>query len=515
MKKNISLHMPRKITKLSMLTLIAIISAAFISGCGGDGSSKQEFKAGETDAETKSGLDAPEKQADQNFRGNAEDNLPGNLDFGKRDIRIMHYEEDIWGYEIDVEEETGDIVKDAIYRRNRNVEERLNVNIKSMPYPGLYTNPLDFFAQVKKLAKADSDDIDLVAGYAFLTADLGTEGYYINWHDVDYVDFSRAWWSSDLMDQMTVDGKLYCIAGDIGVTMLTTMYMVFFNKQIAADYEIGSLYKTVLDGDWTIDKMNELCKGLYVDLNGNGEADKDDLYGCSITTGNMVDAFYSAFDFRIIQIDKSGMPQLTMNTPKMADIVNKLYDFLYVGKGVFALEESQDADESMKSMFTENRALFLPQVLLMNDSLRAMDTDYGMIPYPKWDKQQETYHTSVVLSLSLFSIPITCQNPNMVGAVAEALCAESYRRVTPAYFEIALKQKYSRDDETSQMLDIIRDGLTFDFGYMNSYSVAAYHFVLRNLMSAKSTDFASVYEKSEKTYQNALDKLVESYKNNP
>ena len=97
----------------------------------------------------------------------------------------------------------------------------------------------------------------------------------------------------------------------------------------------------------------------------------------------------------------------------------------------------------------------------------------------------------------------------------EALCAESYRKVTPAYYEIALKLKYSRDEETSQMLDIIKAGLKFDFGTVNTANLEGVNAVFRQLMDEGRTDFASLYERSEARFQRALDRLIEAYQDLP
>ena len=492
--------------------LLALMLAVVLAGCSKDDNPKADGGALPAEA---GGGESGEMETAEDPRAGAKDSLPDNLDFGGKNLRIMHCEEDIWGYEIDIAEEVGDVVKDTIYRRNRAVEDRLNIRIQAMPYAGIYTKPLEFFDYVKRSVKSGSGELDLVAGYGFLSTALGTEGYYLNWHEVGYVDLDRPWWSADFREQMTYDGKMYFLVGDIGITLLSKMFCVYFNKQLASDYDTGNLYQMVLDGDWTLDKMNELSRGVYSDLNGDGKADAGDLYGCAISTGNIIDAMYAAFDYRITQKDADGVPQLSMNSPKMADMVDRVYNFLYNNAGVFSMKEETGGLDVNRKMFTENRVLFLPDMVETNETFRAMNTDYGIIPYPKWDKAQKAYHTSVQLALSMFSIPITCADPDMVGAAAEALCAEGYRKVTPAYFEIALKQKYARDEESSKMLDIIRDGLFFDFGYMNSYSMEGYHNVFRDLMRDKKTDFVSAYEKSEKKYQRALDKVLGSYEKNP
>ena len=40
------------------------------------------------------------------------------------------------------------------------------------------------------------------------------------------------------------------------------------------------------------------------------------------------------------------------------------------------------------------------------------------------------------------------------------------REVYPAYYEIALKKKYSYDDESVKVLDMVVDNRVFDFGYV-------------------------------------------------
>jgi hypothetical protein len=108
--------------------------------------------------------------------------------------------------------------------------------------------------------------------------------------------------------------------------------------------------------------------------------------------------------------------------------------------------------------------MFLPELLGNAQLLRGMDTDFGIIPYPKWDEYQENYLTTSVAYFSLFCVPVTVRNLEMTGIITEALCVESYKKVIPAFYEVSLKTKLARDDESSEMIDIIRSGLTFDFG---------------------------------------------------
>ena len=64
--------------------------------------------------------------------------------------------------------------------------------------------------------------------------------------------------------------------------------------------------------------------------------------------------------------------------------------------------------------------------------------------------------TLVGESNTLFGIAASTADPDAASAVMESLCDENYYTVTPANYEVAMKGKYLRDDESCQMFDLIR-----------------------------------------------------------
>jgi len=451
------------------------------------------------------------------LRQNVKDSLPDGLDFGGAKIRILHRNDiEAWRDEIMVEGEIGEIVNDALYYRNKKVEERLNVEIVSVSTAGGWDSRNSFLNTVRKSVNAGNDDYDFIAGHAYYMPSLAPEGLLYNLNEINYLNPNAEWWSESCARETAINDKLFFITGDLSYTLLREMIVVYFNKKISQDFGLDNLYQITLDGDFTVGKIAEITKTMYRDLNGNGKRDKDDMYGFAMTTGVYVDALFNAFNQPIVKKDADGIPQLVMNNPRMIEIVEKTYDFYYTNDNIYAISEYDAGNEqSIIDMFIEDRVLFMPGTLSMNEKLRAMESDYGILPYMKWDKEQPGYYTTSKDSYSLFCIPITCGKLDSIGAVMEAMCAESYRTVTPAYYEIALKKKYSRDEETSQMLDLIRAGITFDFGTVNSINLSDINKIFRELMTEKKTNFVSRYEKSEKKFQTALEKLLEAYQNMP
>ena len=505
--------------KISALIIFAYMILTLILSCGESSTTveKPNENAGINNESAENRQESEEVQEDTMSRQNARDSLPDGLDFGGVQIRILHRDDiESWRDEIKVEEEIGEIVNDALYYRNKKVEERLNVEITSISTSGGWDSRNSFLNTVRRSVNAGNDDYDFIAGHAYYLPSIAPEGMLYNLNEINYLQPDADWWSESCARETAVNDKLFLITGDLAYTLLRNTIVVYFNKKIAKDYGMDNFYGIVLDGDFTVGKITELTKEMYRDLNGNGIRDKNDMYGFAMTTGVYVDGLFNAFDQKIVKKDENGTPQLVMNSPRMIGIVEGTYDFFYNTESIYAISEYDSGNEqSIITMFIEDRVLFMPGTLSMHEELRAMESDYGILPYMKWDKEQPGYYTTSKDSYSLFCVPVTCTKLDAVGAVMEAMCAESYRSVTPAYFEIALKQKYSRDEETSQMLDLIRAGITFDFGTMNSINMADVNKIFRELMTEKRMDFVSRYEKSEAKYQNALDKLLDAYQNLP
>ncbi len=116
------------------------------------------------------------------------------------------------------------------------------------------------------------------------------------------------------------------------------------------------------------------------------------------------------------------------------------------------------------------------------------------MPYPKWDENQQNYHTMADGFHTALAIPKTCRDTDFVGRIVEALSAESWKTVTPTFYEIALKTRYLRDSESKEVLDIIIDGRVFDFGYVYD-GFQGYSFTIQRMMQSKNNNFTSEYNR--------------------
>lgn len=452
-----------------------------------------------------------ETAPDPNDRSGVKDSLPDDLDYEGGFVTIYSTSPGkennyIQGFE----ELTGDIVEDAVYERNRKVEERLNCNIEYYIAAHTYDKVT---SETRKVIQSGDSSYDLIIGGQFGLCQLAAEGVFLNALECEYLDFDQPWWWSDYMEEISIGReKRFFVVGDYFLDMLFGARVLFFNKLIYENYfgDPNDLYAEVLNGNWTMALMTETIKAAYNDLNGNGQNDEPDQFGyVTYSTYSSVDAFVFATDVKFTTRDDAGLIELNMVSDRAVTLAEKLLALFYnEGSYIYPADE-------ITAKFIAGQALMLGNSALGSTAdLRDMTDDFGMIPYPKMDESQEKYGTLIHDTMNLGVFPVTTLKLQMMSAVLEALCAESYRSVIPAYYETALKIKYTRDELSAQMIDIIHDSIRTDFTFVYYASLNNAGMIYRTLVTDKSSDFVSTYTKLEKGALRALDKLITAYTEN-
>lgn len=437
-------------------------------------------------------------------RENIPDNLPP-LDFEGKTITMHSRGDDESMDEVYIETLTGNIVDDAIYNRNLKVEERLNVKIEVFAADG-WERYYNSITQLKASIAAGDAAFDIVAGWSAAIPQVSIEGLLYNLVGIDYLDFNQPWWNQSCIDELRIGGSLYFITGDIAKSYLYAMQMYLFNKKLAQDNNIENLYGVVREFKWTIDYVNSIVKDMYRDLNGNSEVDSEDAFGLVTASTNDADAYMQSFRVSMISRDENGMPVLDVDEERLASCVEKVYDLLWGNQGCIT-----DTDGvAQYEIFVSDRSLFTTaRMIEFEITFNKMESDYGVLPYPMFDETQKQYGTRVQDALSLWCIPVDIVQPEISAAVLEALAAQSYRTVTPAYYDVALKNRYSRDADTAEIIDLIRSSAILNFECIYNESIGNPWFVMRSLMSSQNNNFASYWAANSKVVETQLKKVVE------
>ncbi|MBQ4590503.1 MAG: hypothetical protein IJB20_00575 [Clostridia bacterium] len=491
----------------ALLAALMLSSAAAMSACG-ESEVNSETTA-TTDTTTPTAGEAAEEVVEEELsdlerRQRIPDNLPDQK-FDGEGFRVMsfgtsagfNYTTEIW-----VEELNGDACNDAVYNRNVKIEDRFDVKIS-------VTEDANPHSTVKTFVTAGTPDYHIVGFYDYVTYTPVNAGVLMNWLDAPYVNLEQPWHNKLANDGATINNKLFSICSDLSITSMTYTHAIFANTGLLSDfgYSTDDLYGFVKEGTWTIDKMIEMTTPMYIDENGNGKADTNDTYGFGYQITNPGDVWLTAFGEKVCTYTPENGIEITFMNDKTVSILEKLLEYHYNCQGFTKLATQYDEE----TYFLEEKLVMAPmRFSAAYNKLREMDAVYTMIPFPKWDENQEAYYTNADDKFTVFGLPLTsAPEIEFVSIIFEAMSAESYKTVFPAYYDQALKGKYSSDATTAEMVELIMAGRAFDFSFQFGESCfQRLPYLIRDHLVNNNPNLASAYKKLEKALNKSMDKIL-------
>lgn len=361
------------------------------------------------------------------------------------------------------EEETGNLENDAMYKRQRDLEDKFAVDIEyfactGTDYGGSPTSEV-----------ADKVHIDVLAGlytYDQIEGNFNAGGLTMLQNgclqpveELDFLDFERSWWMNDLVNQFSIGGHLYFMTGKIVPNHYTDPWCILYNKDIAETYNMENLYEVVKAGDWTVDKMFEVANVIPAN---------SDVYRTKIYYYNSAASFFFSGGFEICDFDEEGNPTLPNSLGSEAvDYVHKLAGYLGDESSCYVTNMNPDDNEAEDNMFANGETFYEPQQMGSVAALREKDVQLGILPMPKSSTSQKDYisyvgagyNAAVYFAKSVKDIEMTC-------VITEAMAALSEKHLEPAYYEKSLKGRSTYDSDSREMLDIIYRTKKVDFADM-------------------------------------------------
>ena len=497
------------IIKKSVCVLLIISMLLLIAACSGNETGPEPDTDGTTSgAEDTTGL---QYEADE---------LPSDLNFGGEKITFLtikaknESDNDIFRNEVFAEELSNDPINDSIYNRERFVEDRIGVEIEH------YDVDLDDYNKTVIVQQTSDEDIyQVYAASTVWFAPNVFNNYLQNLYDVDYLDFSKPWWSDLFAEQAEIMGDLYLATGSISLSLIRFLFVTFYNKTIAENFQarypdLEDLYSVVENGDWTFDRFYEICSNIYEDSNGNSESDEEDLFGCVFLNGIDIDTMWSSFDIIIFSRDDEGWFVLDVNTDKLYSALDMINKLVHETTGCYVPANREDYGlNELSDKFASSTALFMVNKLHAAESavLRNMQDEYGIVPFPKYDRTQKDYYTYAHDQYLSYSIPVTNQNPDTAGAVLEAMASYSYRETRPIYLDMVLKGRYMNDPQSRKMVDRIVAGFKLDSSWIYNQSTGAFGAAFREVIRDHSTSYSVTYAKQSKEVTTGLKLLKKMF----
>ena len=359
-------------------------------------------------------------------------------------------------------EETGHHITDAVYARNRLVEERLGIDLNFVATSRTTSGDDQALesAHIRTLIQGGDDTYE-----AFVHVQHGAmptlieEGLFVDWNELKYVNTDNPWWYGNVKRDISFGDKIYCMTGDYNFKALAGTACVAFNKTLCDELGLEYPYNAVFEGTWTHDMFLEYIKKATKDINGDGAINKEhDRLGYMGWQPEVFGDLYCGYGGSAIGKDDENLPKLTIGDERMFTVIDKMLEVFSVDGA--AVESTTYGYED--KMFAEGRLLFNDSFLSHLPEMRGYEeVDVGFVPYPKLDEAQEEYYSRTATTAGMTYIPVTNSNLDMTGAVLEAMAYYSGDTILDTYFDIILTIKSTRDIESEQMIPIIRDSARF------------------------------------------------------
>ncbi len=402
-------------------------------------------------------------------------------------------------------EETGDTMNDLVYRRNAAVEEKYNIKISGESDEYGKVNE-----KLKKTVQAGMYEYDLYFSNSYAIS-LASEGFLYLLNDLPNLDLTKPWWDQASLNSLSVGGKMYLATGDVSPTSLLTSSCLVFNKNLFAANDMEYPYQMAADGKWTIDRLIEMTKGISRDMNGDGKmVYGEDLYSFSSW---MCDSPYSLFygsGGALSRKTDDDIPEIYIDMDKTTAIYEKMYQIIVENESYFVTDAAQY--QTTYENFANGNAYFCEITLMkIDDFLRDMKDDYGILPMPKWNEEQPTYLSCVNSAGGQVVVPNNPEDAERTGMIFEALGAAAYDMITPSLFDVITKTKNVRDEESADMVELIIRQRVFDPMYTSL--ITGFDWA-QGMLKDKKTDVASTLAKQQKAMEKAMEKLVKAYQEN-
>ncbi|MCL2096310.1 MAG: extracellular solute-binding protein [Oscillospiraceae bacterium] len=449
--------MKRKKQARFILLFLAVFALILTAACGGGGQDSQSNNnqgnqgGGDNNNPDIPGADEPGELQNQ-------EKLPLDLpeaNYGGYNFRILNAAQDDaeWLQMTIVTTEEDDMgieINDAVFKRNRTVEDRFNINIVEISVPSRSDVP----ARARRSIDAGSDDYDLVMPWVDASIALAQRGSLVDYNELTYVNLDRPYWDKDMRRDLSVGNRNYFMIGDFSMTHYSSAMAMFFNKKLINDLGLESPYNVINEGRWTYDKFYEFALAATHDLNGDGRYDENDRYGYMSLTFLWSPSFMASAGQQAVLKDANDMHYLAVENERYATVFNKMNEMMHSQNILFDADVGGRDHRLQDVMFPGNQALFWSELVHWSTILRDMEADFGIIVHPKFDESQD-YAPNLVNGPPIMGVPATSQDLDRTSMILEALCYESTDTVIKAYYDVLLKTKIARDNESEAMLDIM------------------------------------------------------------
>ncbi|MCQ2424597.1 MAG: hypothetical protein MJ070_00475 [Lachnospiraceae bacterium] len=443
-------------------------------------------------------------------------NVPEELDYEGRTFTVLscpgqNQTVKIYHTHFDVEEQNADDLNDGVYVANSRTEEYLNIEFAT-DTSGALTDTKVYRQHIA----ADDDAFDYAIWIDRFGLALAEDGMVYSVNDLSdyYVDLSNPWWYESLNHYLSIDGKFYLASGYSDLSLFGNMSTMLFNKTIAADLQLGSLYQMVYDGTWTFDEFYTMERAAAKDVNGDQVMDDEDQWGAVYIDTHWYNPFAAANGVYIIDKDDFDLPYFAaFDGEELYEIYDRvLADFsdpdIAIPIRASKVYTQGHVYENTTRMFADDKALFTGITPFYFYLLREK-ADYGILPFPKVEAVEAgTPYYSFIPGIHAHFAPSTTKDPEFTSAVMEVSNYYYYRYAIPNYVDVVLAYKQVRDDDSAYMLDMAIKYRRMELGQTYWWDACIGNTAGKLWTEPNAGKFVSLFTANRSMIEDALDRSV-------
>ncbi len=471
-----------------------LLAMLLLTGCGG----------GTAETEAAAETDALQEQQTEETETEISDDLP-EADYDGYSYRILCDNEYIRF--IHVTESNGEAINDAVFDANANVMERFNVKLEQLIHSSWTEGN-----EVRTLILSGDDAFDLGTIHDCTAGNLSLEGLFHNLYDVPHLNFEKPWWPAYTTESLTLNGKMYLMSNYMSYYGFWATRTMFFNIDLFNDFGLESPYTMVKEDRWTLDNVIAMTKDVYEDTNGDGTRDYGDIYGYAMTVPYCLlenfgfEAYGKSADGKKLVID--------VYNDATVDFIDRMCDWLVgdqIGTWYSHTHSGRYNEDSSNTWFANGTVLLTYGAIgHLLTGLIDTDTNYGILPMPKLDENQDHFIGACCEIPGI--IPVSVSDLDRTGMIAEAMAAEGYKNIVPAYYGMALRSRYVNDEDSRLMLEILFENRVLSFSYIYGEGSGFQRSV--DAVLTQGGNFTSYYESNLAKQQTRVDKINAFFEKN-
>ncbi len=393
------------------------------------------------------------------------DEIPDGLNYGGQTVTILCSAKDTVAAEFYAEGASANAIESAVFKRNETVKARLGVNLNIIRDQESAGDISVINQRIATAVEAGDQTFDVAVGATYLTTTSVNNGYFRNLYNCTYLNLNKYYWSQGFNSALSYGAdRQYIANGSIVLSIYRCLNCTIFNKTMFNDKQEPTLYDVVRNNDWTMEYQLNASKRLATGTSNPDTA----IYGMAAGLKVSIDPYWVSLDAPLVSKDANNAFEYAAKSStarnKVISAADAIID-LYMDASCFVAPYDEDSFTNISTAhetFYNKRAAMSSTVIynIERTTQQLGDIEYGIVPMPMLNENQDGYYTGVQDQVSALGIlhPVADDRLQMVGAVLECLASESYKTVVDVYYNEIMQYRFAQDIDTQEMLDIIYEG---------------------------------------------------------